>query len=417
MPPPNPATHPPARRSTLLSPRWILAWLVVIGLLMIIRSPRIFDRLGQPGYGHWFLDSYVILAASDAQAAGLNPYESIPFDLLKRGHVYSDWWLELGRFGLTRQDNFVFGGSCVLAFLVVALAGVRPRSAAEALGLAAVILSPPILFGLNRANNDLVIFVLIGAPLLLLHRSTAPWKVAVLAAALVAATGLKYYPIVAIAALPLLLRPGRHSLWIGGSALTAGAAVLWSERASMARGVFAFPDSVYLFGSPIVWRDAGLGRGVTLALSAALLGLAAWWLVRRGLTRGLGDDTGGTSGERWTFAVGALLLVGCFLAGTSFAYRWVFAVWLWPWLWRQAGGTSRPAVAKITLGLLLLSLWQDGLYCLVLNLWLHRIPPGLEVFWRYFTQPANWLLIALLTGWLLEAGLHALRDCRRMPAV
>jgi hypothetical protein len=287
---------------------------------------------------------------------------------------------------------------------------------AEAFGLAAVMLSPPVLFALNRANNDLVIFVLIGAPLLLLDRSDSPWRAALLGAALVVATGLKYYPVVAIAALPLLLRPAQRALWLGAGTLAAAGVALWSERASLARGTFAFPDSVYLFGSPIVWRDLALSRGVTLALSTVLMGLAAWWLVRRGLTRGLGDDTSGARDERWSFAIGALLLTGCFLAGTSFAYRWVFAVWLWPWLWRQAGGTTSPAVAKIALGLLLLSLWQDGLYCLGINLWLHRLPPNLELGWRYFTQPANWLLIALLAGWLLEAGLRVLRDCRRVPA-
>lgn len=412
----SPSTSNPTasvRRAGRWNARWILAILVVGGLLAVLRSPTILEKLGMPQDLGWFLDSYAILAANDALAAGLNPYEPNPFDPLKRPHVYSDWWLALGRMGLTRQDNPVFGAGLVLAFLAVALAGARPRSWAEAIGFAAVMLSPPMLLAVNRANNDLVIFSLIGAPLLCLRASCAPWKVALLGAALVIATGLKYYPVVAIAALAILVRPVRRGLWLGGATLLVALGVLWSERSGLVRGAFPLPDSVYLFGSPVIWRELGLSRGVTGALSLSLVGLAATWLVRRRLTVGLGDESEAVDGRTWAFAVGALLLGGCFLAGTSFAYRWVFSLWLLPWLWHAAAGNSRPVVAKITLSLLLLSLWQDGLYCLVLNLWLQRDLPLLDTIWLYFSHTVNWILIALLAGWLLEAGVRAGREARR----
>ncbi len=388
-----------------LSPTWLLSVLIAAGCSAIVLVPELLPALGILDYGHWFLDSYIILAANDAVAAGLNPFDPIPFDRLGRGHVYSEWWLELGRLGLTRADNFLFGSVCVLGFISVGIASVRPRSFPQAAWAALLMLSPPFLFAVNRANNDLVIFILIGIPLLLLRGPPASWKPLLLAGVLIIATGLKYYPIVALVALALLVRPTPRGLWTAGGAGALALLVLWSERAAIARGVFPFPDSIYLFGAPIIWRDLNLSGATTLLLSTTVIALAATWLVRRQLTVGLGEPTGGTEGDRWMFTVGALILTGCFLAGTSFAYRWIFALWLGPWLWSLRIHGRHPTLAKITLGLLLLNVWLDGLYCLVLNLWIQYLPTFLPTVWRYATQPLNWILIALLAGWLLDAAL------------
>jgi hypothetical protein len=397
-----------------MNPRWWLIAVFVAGLSAVVLVPRVFETLGLPDYGHWFLDSYAILAANDAVAAGMNPYESIPFDLLKRRHAYSEWWLELRRLGFTRQHNFVFGGACVLAFLVVAMIGARPRTFTEATGLAVVMLSPPVLLALNRANNDLVIFAIIGAPLLLFRGSIAPWKSTVLALALLLATGLKYYPIVAIAAFAVLAPSMKRGLVLSGITLAAVLVLLVFERSSLARSDFAFPDSVYLFGSPIIWRAIGTSRILALALSTAIVGCTAFLLVRRGLTTGLRDE--GPTHERWMFTIGSLLLIGCFLAGTSFAYRLVFSIWVWPWLWMKATTPFNSNVAKIALASVILSLWQDGLFCAGIHLGLFHAPPELEVIWRYATQPVNWLLVSLLAGWVLEAALRARRELTRVSA-
>jgi len=407
--PPESESAAPARRSSLLHPRWLLLLLVAFSLIAVGRLPRVTVMLGLGDPGLWFLDSYAILAANDAVSAGLNPYDSIPLDILKRRHVYSDWWLGLRHLGVTRADNFVFGGICVVGFLAVALAGLKPRSLREAWVYAAVALSPPVLLGLNRANNDLIIFTLLGLPLLCVRDPVRPWRVALLGAALVAATGLKYYPAVAIAAFPLLLANRRHALWLTGMTSAAALFVLWSERAALARGVLRFPDSVYLFGSPLLWRDLALRGGTMVVLSTALILVGAWWLARRRLTVGLGEAGPGEGSERWAFALGALLLLGCFLAGTNFAYRWTFGLWLCPWLYRQLESAEGARMARLGLGLLLLGVWQDSLYCLVLNAGMIQVPPWVETAWRYVTQPANWALMALLAGWLLEAALHRLR--------
>src|SRR6185295_13350101 len=82
-------------------------------------------------------------------------------DPLLRYHVYSDWWLALSGLGLGRQHNFLVGTTWVGAFAVTAWMTARPRHWREAIWLATLLVSPPVLLAVNRANNDLVIFVLL----------------------------------------------------------------------------------------------------------------------------------------------------------------------------------------------------------------------------------------------------------------
>lgn len=397
----------PTRRPDALRPRLLFATAVLMGVFATMLAPRILTVLGIPDFGLWFLDSHAILAANDAVTAQLNPFDSIPFDVMKRRHVYSEWWLHLRDVGLTRHHNFIFGGACVIGFLAVALASLRPRSFGAAAYFAAITLSAPVLLAVNRANNDLVIFTVLGAPLLLLGERNALWKLTLVCAALLVGTGLKYYPVVAILAVAIMEPASKRAWWLTGVSGLAAGAILWSERASIARGRFPIPESLHVFGSPELWRDLHLGTATTFALSAGLLLAAAGWLVRRGVTSGLNQVDAGSTRERWMFAVGALLLTGCFLAGTSFAYRMIFALWLCPWLWHQIKQGPNAGVARLAAWLLLLIVWLDGIFCAVMNLWVRVHAPRAELVWRYLTQPLHWILMALLAGWLLDAALRA----------
>jgi hypothetical protein len=360
--------------------------------------------LGLWNYGHWFLDSYAILAANDAVRAGVDPYVANPLDVLMRSHVYSDWWLLLGRLGLTREHNFWFGGLCVLGFWAVGLATVKPRSYGESLALSAVALSPPFLLAISRANNDLVVFILLGAGLRLVqNRGGERWALAGLGMLLILATGLKYYPAVGVLAFMLVARPLRTWLVAGLVMGAAVGAVLWFERAAIARAMFRLPDSVFLFGAAVSWRGFGIEGGWVAPLSALLLLAGAGLFVWLGWTRGLMSRATETYADCLAFGLGAVLLTGCFLAGASYAYRWIFGLWLWPWLWSQAGVGDRGA--RWALALLLVSLWSDGVYCLVTNLQLVSFTSTGDMLWVQFTQLCHWLLLMMLGGWLVEAAI------------
>jgi hypothetical protein len=402
-----------------LSPRWWFGCAVLAGLLFIALVPGAKRRLGLFDHGAWFLDSYALLAANDAERQGLDPSQPNPLDVYGRPHSYSNWWFALGRLGFTRDDNFLVGGVSVLLFLAGMFATVRPRTAVEAGAAAIVALSPPVLLAVNRANNDLVVFAVLGLGLALARRAPARW-LAGWSTAVAVATGLKFFPMLAAGA-GLVLHPARRALvW---TTVTAGGAalVLWSVRESLARAVIPVPTGSYLFGAPLFWRDIGwTGRG-PLVVSAIALLAGAVWLARQRWTTGLaGANTSDDSGERLAFATGALLLVGCFLAGISFAYRWVFALWLLPWLWRRAfdvpAEIRAATAARFALGLLVAAVWMDGIYCATLNTFIGPMEISRlvrwETRWSLCSQPLVWILMLLLAGWLVELAYTRLRELR-----
>ena len=401
---------PPAARRTLLTPSVWLVLFTLAGWLLLTWDGLAFAYFGLRLPDAWFLDSHAVLAAGDAVTAGLDPAAANPLDALRRWHSYSDWWLGLRHLGLTREDNFLVGGSWVLAFFGLAVAVLRPAGRRAAGGAALLLCAPPVLLAVQRANNDLVVFALLaGAGLC--WRPGSAWRQGLAWGLLALATGLKYYPVVA-AGLWLLMPANRRSG--GAAALAAGglAAVLASVAGTMERGAFGLPIDVHKTGLPILLHDLGVNLAPVRLLAVLALGVGGWWLARRGWTTGLAAPEGGRA--RALFVIGALVTVACFVAGVSHAYRAVFLLLLLPWLWAGAGGPSRGG--WLATALIAVVLWGDGLFCLGFNLSVMPAPEtsvraGL-LGWRLVSQPWHWLLVLLLAGWLADLALTRWREYR-----
>lgn len=385
---------------------------------LLIIYPQPLRLLGNIESGIWFLDSAAILASSDAAQLGLDQTKPNPLDIYQRSHRYSSWWFLLGRAGLTREDNFLFGGAMVLGFYAVAFLLLVPRGRSEAVWHLALLMSPPVLFAVNRANNDLAVFAVLGLGLWaagrLPSRGAAPFGLAV-----VLSTGLKFYPVLAAGAIATAPAKTYRRRVLAAILLLSGL-ILFQERDFLRMAVFHMPIGVYTFGAPVLWRALGVEVGWISPVSLLLLAAGAWWCVRRGWTCGLADPEV-SFGDRLAFASGALLLIGCWLAGVSFGYRWIVALYLAPWLWRRA--VARDHVARIGAGLLLLNLWADGLYCAVVNGLMAPRPEAvlleIEHRWLYFSQPLQWIFLILLSGWLLEllcVRVREWRDGSQLPA-
>src|SRR6187551_2270856 len=241
------------------APRW-RGWLAVgmlLGLFIVASFPRLLVKVGIFDYGMWFLDSYAILAASDTRIAGVDPVQPMALDVQRRAHIYSDWWYGVGQLGLTRDDNFLLGGLWVGAFVLAAWLILKPTSARQTAWYLALFLSPPVLLGINRANNDLVIFVLLALAAGALARFTVA-RIACALGALVLATGLKYYP-VAGGAVFLLVRPRQRMLTTLGAASALLGLTLLSVAPALGRAnLNGISVSIYTFGAPVIFRDFGL---------------------------------------------------------------------------------------------------------------------------------------------------------------
>jgi hypothetical protein len=160
------------------------------------RAPEYLRLLGVNHLGVWFIDLHAILASCDAVAAGLDPYAYNPLDHFGRVHCYPHWWLLLGSWGFTRADTQWLGFLLVAVFFVSAVVALRPRLIGELFWMLAVLCSPPVLLALERANIDLVVFVLL-APVVPCLMSRRPLARLMAVPLIVAATMLKVYPLVA----------------------------------------------------------------------------------------------------------------------------------------------------------------------------------------------------------------------------
>jgi hypothetical protein len=321
--------------------------------------PKLWDIFGLPTIRPIFSDTAAVLAASDARAAGLNPYANpSPFDTLGRPHVYGPWWLELHRLGLTRGDRPWIGLWLGVSASVVMLRWLRPRNWTGMAAAFLLMVSPPLLLAYERANADLVLFLLLSLAGGLLFKDGV--RRSVLAAGLVwLAAALKIYPLVAVVALSA--RGGRWRGVAQGLVACVGFGVVWwCWRAdfSQAMSGVPVPTTVTVYGLRVIviaWEVLDPAQGWFLA--GLIAGLAYWVWLAWGDDAKIPDEWGGL------FVIGASCWVSCYLFTTNFAYR---AVWLLlpagVWLRVAQSGGSEARRGWLALAGLLALCWARSIH-------------------------------------------------------
>jgi hypothetical protein len=142
----------------------------------------------------------------------------------------------------------------------------------------------------------------------------------------------------------------------------------------------------------------------------------SWW---RSAARKTGSATGEARTLEREFACGAVMIVGCFLHGSSYLYKMVFALWLLPWLWRAIPDQGEERWRKATQSLLLAVLWFEGGATLAINLgvFTELLTPPVAHLWLKATiqlgQLFTWALVACLGRTLL---LYLGRETNRLLA-
>jgi hypothetical protein len=379
---------------------------------MLYARPEFFWYAGIQHYDVWFADTLALLASNDAVAQGLNPYAPNPLDFFGRPHVYSHWWLGLRHLGLTRADISWLGPLIVVAVVTLACWRLRPRNGWQFFQALLLLLSSPLLLALERANNDLIIFIILFplAALLTSKHDALRW----LAVALIATSaGLKYYPAAASLVLISPSLPGNRPARIAvGCVLLAVTA--WSVAPDLAIfGPLAPQASGWLsFGAAAGLAELGIhGAAATIVVVGTFLVtvLLGWRASARadGSPAAQAAPTPQSLRAHLTFVVAAALLVGCFLTSANFAYRFIFAVGLVPWLWHAGAEiTGRRRLARVTMGLLLLVLWQSTLFTwglLACRGLLTRANIDDVVRYCFVAgQPATWILMGCLVFFLTD---------------
>jgi hypothetical protein len=356
----------------------------------------VFAWLGVHAFRFPFLDTHAVLAAIACHRLGIDVFASDPCDVLGRPHVYGLLWLHLDVLPVSTGWTAPVGLGLGAAFLA-SLAMLPPaRSWRAAWVVAGGAASPATAYALERGNNDLVIFLLAMLIAWLLRRPgalrCAAHGVIVLAAA------LKFYPAALLALAWRERWPRALALLV--LALAALAACLLPDAASLRRVLAIMPaGTADTFGAkniPAVYAaNLGWPAWSATALEAALLG---WMSARaiawaRRLQAALAQLT---EPERVSLAVGAALLVGCFVTGQNAGYRAIHLLFVIPGLLAVANAVRTPP-ARLAAALAPALMWSDAL----------RAGPIAVDRWIWLAEQAAWWM---LTTWLAALLLAMLAD-------
>jgi Glycosyltransferase family 87 len=233
--------------------------------------------------------------------------------------------------------------------------------------VALAVCSPSVMFGVERANSDIVMFALVAAAVVAWRSDRSRGEVAGPPLVLVAAF-LKLYPVFALPG--YLMTRRRNATVTAAICIAVFAAYVVVFRADIEAIVRATPHDQYdSYGARIlpaaiyhrfVLQASGFGSIVKLALVIVpvLIGASMAWVIgRRRLPR---PDVGEGDWSRLAFTMGSLLFLGTFALSINFDYRLVLLLLTLPQLFRWIGDPSHdprgPLASAATVSILIL-LW------------------------------------------------------------
>jgi hypothetical protein len=360
-----------------------------------------------------FLDIHAVLAAAECQRQGVEVYLSNPCDALGRPHVYSPLWLAVTPSFVGTKATAWVGLSLDLLFILSLAAVLRPRASRDMLVYGLAMLSPMTVYALERANNDVVVFLLIlcGG---MLFMGPRPYRLGSYALFLVAGM-LKYYPIVLLILLARERRRDTLAVVIAISVTLISFGVFF--HAELGKALANIPAQSYFSDSfsaqnlPFGFGEA-LGDGfsrtvIGVSLLGALLAIAAARTLRtiRLLDR---ENLDWNGKEMQWLAIGGMLITTCFFAGQNIDYRGIYFLLLVPGLvhlHRSARETvARQFCAQMIVAVLFV-MWEEFFRSPLHAIVAHVPNEGLsgpEVFFWVSRELVWWWLVAGLAAIVLS---------------
>ena len=348
-----------------------------------------------------FADLRVIIGGAESYALGYDPLINNPNDPWGRVMNYPRIWQWLFLLKINQNHTTYIGMAFIFLFVVGIFLFLKPINNITAWLLTMSLFSPAVLLGIERANNDLLIFFIVSLALLVLRRSA-------LAAMSLILTGfiLKLYPLFGLGCLlkenqKTLLRLAIISLVI----ILIYLGFTFEDLVRIRQGT---PRSIGLsYGVDVFWMSvqshsplAGkilhlLSYGMVLFLVIFVL-----WLNRNAFQAPVSEKDNHID----AFRLGSMIYLGTFMLGNNWDYRLLFLIFVIPQLVSWAINSSGYVawIAKLTILAILISLWSLLIYRLMNRLPLgHDIAFLLEHFakWTVFAG-LFYLLVSSLPNWI-----------------
>ena len=319
-----------------------------------------------------FYDARNVAAAADCWALGYDPLIENPCDPAGRVMVYPRIWVVVHYLGVTQEQTLLFGGILVALFLASVLLLVGRLTIAEGFVVAAAVVSPAVMLAVERANVDIVIFVVFVAAVFAWRARDKVTPLLSPALIVVAAIAKLY----AIFALPAYWFTGvRRARWavVGGVAVMGAYLLL---TLGDVRQLLRSPEGglLYSFGARILigdlyhrfqpgtWAYGSLLAQLIAVVPVVVASMAIWVWLRRRLPGPSADER--LSPRTLAFHLGALTYLGTFVTRKSGDYRLVFVLLTLPllleWAWGEPGG-ARTILGRIGLVAVVVGLYVGAL--------------------------------------------------------
>jgi hypothetical protein len=353
----------------------VAVYLAVVAGFRSIWQVDIWPWLGVPSGPSLFFDARNVAAAAECSRLGYDPLVDNPCDPWSRTMFYPRIWLLLRWTGLDQRQTVLLGAA-VAVLAVLALLALLPRlTAREGLLVAAAACSPAVMFAVERANMDLVIFAGLALAAVVWRRGSAAAQYVAVGLVLLMAVA-KLYP--AVALLAFLPARRRQVAAAAGAALAVFAVYAVITREDIATiSAVATQGQYNSYGARILlgrlyhgvvgdtWAGSRTVAQALVLLAVTVAGLVVWLALRHRRTARPAREPGPAledTAELLAFRMGALVYLGTFVAGNSFDYRLVCLLLVLPGLLRwPAGAQGVPALVRVTLWTVLLMLWIGAL--------------------------------------------------------
>jgi hypothetical protein len=358
----------PERDGRVVAAGALAAYFTVVAIPRFFWGINLWPHLfGVPAAPTLFFDTRVITSGLDCSRMGFDPLTYNPCDMSGRPMNYPRVWLLLRSLGIGESQTDVLAVIFIGVFFASFFLLVGRLTLGEGVVAALAVCSPSVMFGVERANSDIVIFAFVAAAVVAWRSDRSRGEVAGPPLVLVAAF-LKLYPVFALPG--YLMTRRRNATVTAALCIALFAAYVVVFRADIEAIVRATPHDQYdSYGARIlpaaiyhrlVLQASGFGSIVKLALAivTVLIGISMAWVIGR--RRQPRPDAREGDWSRLAFAMGSLLFLGTFALSVNFDYRLVLLLLTLPQLFRWIGDPSRDPrgpLASVAIVSILILLW------------------------------------------------------------
>jgi len=346
-------------------------YFLIVALPRMLWGIDVWSRLGVPTGPSLFFDTRNLTAALECRRLGFDPLVESPCDPWGRPLNYPRVWLALRWLGLNQSHTTVLGLLFVALFLGSIFVLVGRISLGKGILIAVAVCSPSVMFAIERANMDIVVFTLLVLAVLA-WRTRTRWGETVSPFVVLLGATAKIYPVFGLPAYLFVRRRGAAVAAIVCAAIfLAYALITIGDIQAIARvapqgdyhsfGARILPASIYHRFVPDRWQGGDLTKQLVAVVPVLLAAPFVWFRGRRRLAE---PDQDADSSTRLAFYLGSLIFLGTFAIGNNFDYRLVFMLLTLPqlfdWVTDEAGDPRR-WLAAITIAIVLALLWIGAL--------------------------------------------------------